>query len=266
MQTQDKLQSNTKQPKAKVQLITSSLLSQIKKPSYQRPINPDRIPEIKTAVAGGVWVPPVTLAETDGELYIMDGQHRLEARRQMDFELLAVIVPMSRDVAIKNFLITNTSSRKVSLKHRLSVDPSEPARKVRDLAKEFEASPQQVYAVLSGLFGINGSDYNSVISRDSKGTAFNLEKTREFLAYWTKDTRWNGGGKTIYDKPMVLRLVSNLASREKDWMGAVRKMRNGLDFTMESTLGRKRSGHGSGIVTRNMRDFIMEQFFLGKAN
>lgn len=236
-------------------LLDDEMIAEIKVPDYQWKLNTDRIPFIKSSVTKGIYIPPIVLAAVDGELYIMDGQHRLEARKRMDFPLHAHIVPMDKKMAARNFVVLNSAASRVSLKHRLDVDTSEFSNKTRDMAEKYKTNPTKIYNL---IIGFNRSS-RSLQQQEIGNSQWALADT--ILNYWTQDTRWDST-KTIYNSKGMLQLIGRICIKSKthkNMMDILKKLRHGLDFSVEGTLGRRDGTYGN--AQKNMYNYVLEFLF-----
>ena len=253
--TKDQLDKLAKlQSKMKIVLLSDSMLSKIRTPEFQRALDTRRTPEIVRSITHGMFIPPVTLAEIDGDLFILDGQHRLEARKRVPFPLYAVIVPMNYKEATRNFVVSNTTQARVSLQHRLKVDTTEAVAEIRKIAVEIGCTSHQVYSVLAGL----ANTYSDILKHGLVHQK-DMELAKKLLSVWSTDSRWGTGRKTVYDSPGILRTLGRFAGKAKDPIKMARKLQE-LDFSKVGTIGKH---CGSSWTAQNtMREFIIEKLFV----
>lgn len=229
---------------ATVVQITDDLLRRIDvnryadgKGGFQRKLDAKKVSGVLEIVGAGSTVPPILIAQVDdGALLCIDGQHRLEARRKMDFPLFAQISEMTKREAAREFIIHNSRAAKVTRKHRMTVDPGAYATSVRGLANKFNADVTQVESVLKGV--------TSGRARYMKARKSEFDLADEVLEHWTKDKRWTdvtprGGNRNTYATPAVLTMVGALSKDRPEKVAQVAKLLRDLDFSGSGTFGRK---------------------------
>lgn len=237
----------------KIMPVTDELAHEIKTPEFQREYSPLRTPKILKNVAKGSFIPPICVADIGGSLYVLDGQHRLEARRKVAFPLYAIIVPMTEKQATLDFIVMNTTSVRVSMKHRLKVDPTEQAVRIRTIAKDLNATPAQVYVFLQAWKQDSGNIVGYIKPEDFKAA-------EQILGFWAQDPRWNAQRKTIYDTQSMIKCLGYFTSRAGKPLEIAKKLHAKLDMRMGGTLAGK-----SGSTTsaqKLMRQYIKEVVFV----
>lgn len=201
---------------------------------FQRKLDTGRVSAICEALRDDprLAIPPILLADTGKGYVLVDGQHRFEARKRMVFLLHAQIVKMDEQEAAKTFIVTNSTSRKVSLQHRLRVDPSEFGTKLRGISMRFGVKPNYIWHMIRAI----NSRYKDrpdlkLIGMDE------WEFVELVLREWTNDKRWKED-KGVYATPGILRVVTYLSKHKdkpKEFIGILKKM----NFNDAGTLAQK---------------------------
>ena len=196
------------------------------KDGFQRPWNIKRSREIVDCVNKGGHMPPIFIAKVNGELFLLDGQHRLEAWKMHNYPLYGLIKSMSADEMRRNFVEINTKAVSVSLGHRLTVDASPMAEAIRRLAKKYDVGINRVYHLMTGV------TLRHTLPTDHVFTSEDISLADTILKIWTNHRKWTTE-RTVndcYNAPGILkfvgRMIRKLGNPEKNLV----KLQN-LDYT-----------------------------------
>jgi hypothetical protein len=173
---------------------------------FQRKLNTERSREIVESVKDGATMPPIFIASVGNELILVDGQHRFEARKLHKFPLYGLIVPMEHREMVKNFVEMNHKAIRVQLNHRLTVDPSRNAIRMRSLAKKYDCGNNRIYHLLGGILGVVSWDWNTEVSEE------NWKLTEDILKFWSADDRWVKKDE-CYSASGTLKIVGRFARK-----------------------------------------------------
>lgn len=165
-----------------------------KEGGYQRNLNQRRVDEIYQDLVkrnGVSNYPEITVANVDGELQCIDGQHRLEAHLRAKAPIHAHVFTCTRQEAVEIFVRDNYKSRPLKRQEVVAASLNPLAITIRKLAKDFHASQIQVTNMVAGLLGKAGS---GIPLEDPK---FDLDERQMRAAVivldtWSKDARWRG--------------------------------------------------------------------------
>lgn len=226
--------------KSDVRVVTPELAEKVEvlrlkddeKNGFQRRLQMERVKRMSHELANGSVCPPILLGNLRDKLYLLDGQHRFEAWKLNPQFLLEAKVVKLDDMrqAKKYFIELNAHQVRVGLKHRLAVDPSEFAYRLRNIAKEYGLDPTSVNALVHGVMGAwhTSSDlYSRVTEEDWK-------KATNILNVWRNDKRW-GKATNIYSKGATLRVVAHIAAQSKDFTSALNEIKT-MDFSQGGRL------------------------------
>lgn len=243
-----------KKDQGKLVVISEQMLKTIKSPHFQRPLNLRRVPKIVNSGLQGNLIPPIVLADTNEGMYVVDGQHRLEARRKAGFDLSAIVYKMSKDEALRAFVVINTTGTRVSLYHRLMIDPDKNAIQIRAIALKYEIPAPKVCAVMNGMCG---DSRNSVLTYPFTEDQFKLAD--KIILGWTTDKRW-GKMDQSYSDNNTLRLVSSIAFKAKNYVKSLDNLKS-IDYTEDSHYTKLvRSGYsGQHAARQYMREYLLEK-------
>lgn len=197
---------------------------------FQRKLNTKRIPEMSKTLSNGIICPPIIISVVDGVFYVMDGQHRLEAWKKNPFPLKAMLYKMTKVEAAKNFMTLNGKAMRVSLSHRLKVDPGEWAKLVRDLSVGYKIAIGTAHSCLLGFVG-DGEYYSGDYVIDGL-----KEKADKFFSFWMKSKKWDRK-IGIYATDSVIKCVCSVIKNSKDIEGSLREISD-MDFSREGNIGR----------------------------
>ena len=197
---------------------------------FQRKLNMSRIPDISKSLSNGIISPPIIISVVDGVYYVMDGQHRLEAWKKTKFPLKAMLYKMTKEEAAKNFIALNGKATRVSLGHRLRVDPSEWATLVRDLSIKYKISVGAAHACTIGLIGDN-EYYDGTYKMDGLE-----QKAKKFLDVWTKSRKWDRN-LGVFGTNSVIKCVCSVVKASKDIEATLKEILD-MDFSKGGPLGR----------------------------
>lgn len=239
----------------KVALINDELLRKIKidrlednKGGFQRRLDERKVVGVIKSVQEGKCVPPIMLAEIDGELFCDDGQHRLEARRRKAFTLYAQINKSTKKEAAANFVTMNGTASRVSRRHRLMVDPAEYATHIRSLGRDFDADVSQVEPLINGI-----TNYRPRRDLPIKPEEWKLART--ILKLWSKDKRWKRGlrgGKDFYASPATLVMLGTMCKEKPNDAPNVVTALQQIDYGARSPMGKHYgSNHKAQAVMKN---------------
>lgn len=214
------------------------------KGGFQRELSKKRIPQMVRDLTGDVICPAIDVADIKGTLYLVDGQHRLEAWRIKHFPLKAQVHKMgSMEEAAISFIGINNNAKRARLAHRLRVDPGAQAKAIRELASEFGLQPSVVFRI---LWAINSHNLqNNATTREDFALA------RTVLESWADDKRW--GKDSYYSKTGVLAVVAQVVKRSKHPKSALAELKN-MDFSRSGPFATRYGTGGSALVS--MRNLI----------
>lgn len=212
---------------------------------FQRKLNKKTVDGIVESAKNGRTIPAITVGEVGSSLIVVDGQHRIEARRVYPFELAAYIKPMTKNTAILDFISCNTKGRRVRPSLISEIDPSPLGVKIRKVASTFKAKPVHVYNLLYGI-----ATRQRVLSGQVSDAEINIAENVLFV--WTRDSRW-GAARQIFSHAGTLSVVGNIARNSRNPGIVIKKMQN-LNFSENSPLA---SRYGtSGTSQKSMRAYI----------
>lgn len=141
-----------------------------------------------------------------------------------------MVCQMTEDEAKRNFITINSTAKRVSLNHRLKVDPSEWSKLVRDLSTKFKISISNAHSVLIGLVG-STEYYNGTYSLDGIDNKATL-----VLKCWTSGKKWDRK-VGVYATSAVLKMVSGIVKESKDIISTLTELSD-MDFSKDGPLGR----------------------------
>jgi ParB-like nuclease domain len=222
---------------------------------FQRKLRDERIRQMVTALTSGkLACPPIIVAKLpDGKDIVVDGQHRLEAWRKKAFPLRAMIFKAdSLEDAAASFCAMNATARKVSLAHRIQVDPSRQACIIRNLARRYRISPSLPYHLVIGLEGMT-----SFYANGSGVTKESLKKARTILQIWSKGKLWKKA-QSIYSTPGVLKQVGWFSRGDVNVVEIVRCLQ-AMDFRTHSPLA---GAYGTSFYNQRQMTRIIEKFLV----
>lgn len=198
--------------------------------------------------ATGIDCPPIMVNDIGGRLVVMDGQHRLHAWTLKHFPMFVVITKKEsiKDSA-KSFVAVNGTSVRVSLIHRLRVDPSHYAQKIRALCEKYNLHITQASSLMIGIIG-QGTYYHNPCQATEE--QFSLADT--VLTHWVASDMW-GKKAYVYSWPAVLKMVGALCSKSSKPHVVINKLRK-LNYSKVGGLA-ARAG-SSGASQRRMREFV----------
>lgn len=179
----------------------------IKDGGFQRKLSNRRVDQMITSFRNGSVAPPIVVAKVGGDYFIVDGQHRFEARKHKKFPLFAQVFTMNKDSAARVFIDCNRKGVRVGLAHRLAVDPSRIAKRIRATAKKYEITHRQVYHCLIGIT-------RSALRKDIVAGA-DWELLDTVLKWWSDDPRWEKDDE-LYSYSGTLCAVGRLCFGKKD--------------------------------------------------
>ena len=191
---------------------------------FQRRLMQNKVNAMVRAFEKGVVCPPIVVADVNGALVVVDGQHRLWARRLSSFHLPAYIVKMSMAEANKNFIAINSEQTKVSRMWRLTVALDRRSRKIRELALKFKTSVTCIDNLGPGLY-------------------YDFGLMEQILDIWSADKRWTDSSQ-FYNRPGVLKMIGTLC-RGKQNCGRIIRQLQALDYRANSSFGEKVGSSGS---------------------
>lgn len=221
----------------------------------------------------GAFLPPIVVANVDGKLLVVDGQHRLRAIEFNEFQhtVWVNIVEMNYEQAKKSFIEINTKNKKVDLNHILEVDAHPTTKKIRRIASALgvdsdnTVSKRQVMYCLMGI--TNSSSYPHLIEGTIDPKDFELVEM--FLREWVKDDRWHNPTRSIFSHNSVLKLVCKFCKRYEDfsnekpidWINRFKEAQFGkFDIFNKAGILAKLAGVSQGNQMQ-MRDFLLEKVF-----
>lgn len=222
------------------------VIMQRKDGGFQRQLTDGRLRSISENLGNGLISPAIMVADVDGQLIVIDGQHRLEAWRRKSFPLTAHIVKMSYNDAISNFINHNTKSKRVSRLHILNVDPRTFAKKVRLLAAKYNATLTQVYHICYGL--------NSGHAAEQNADGINWDKVETILSIWSDDKRWKTR-RTTYVKPGIMQMLGSLCKTSGNPGKLVSRLKN-MKFGAQSFMNRHYGASRSDV--RFMSEYALK--------
>lgn len=232
--------------KTEVVPLTKELADKIDLGDFNRSQSNYRVRSIAEAFANGSKIcPPIIVSKIGKDKYILiDGQHRFEAWKLKPYPLFAMVADeMTHEKAIESFIEINAKSVRVPLKHRMKVDPSPVAKRIREVANRFELAPVSVMRMAVQLVAKpssrSGSAYSSYnVTLDIVGEA------EKIIELWVEDWRWRSD-KQVYKHPGVLVMVGFLLRHIKNRKGYIQVLRNHVDFGATKPLANF-VGTGSG--------------------
>ena len=220
---------------------------------FQRKLSNDRVAKMAAALSNGTVCPPILLGDLRGRLIMLDGQHRFEAWKKSigAFTLEAKIISLiDMNQAKKLFVDLNSYQKRVGLKLRLSVDPSEYAYRLRSIAKKYQISVTDAQSLMIGILGT----WKFYVDSAAAITNSQWELADRILSCWSKDKRWLKG-VNVYSRPGVLRVVADIAVRSRNIEGTLNEIK-GLDFSIGSKIARLYGG--SSTSQKIMKQIIHE--------
>lgn len=212
---------------------------------FQRKLSIEVVNKILKAVRKGETIPPILLAKIENKFRLIDGQHRYHAWLAEKYDLWAQVNPMRPMEAVEAFCTINGTARKISLKHQLSVDPSQYAKKVREVSLKFDVEPRVIHAVLTDLVGGSGRHLTVEIVE--------WKLLEDFLHLWSNDKRWKSKG-SIYDSYGTMLMVIRILKRSKNPLETIKLLKT-LDYKKEGSLGIRYGGSSS--AARVMANFAV---------
>lgn len=198
-----KMEILSKESLAKIEVLRRGEVPE----GFQRPLKEWKVTQIVTSAKAGRMIPAVSLARIGDRLVVIDGQHRVEARKIHDFELAAYIKPRTIEDAVKDFIVCNSTASRVSLSLILDIDPSKFGEQIRSLAWKNNATVQQAYNLIIGISGRDKAKVGAVEKAD-------WDLAHKILEDWSKDKRWTKH-EQFYSRPGVLSVIGSLSKGNK---------------------------------------------------
>ena len=138
---------------------------------YQRPLNLRRVDAIRDDLSkrkGPSNYPPITVANVDGELQCVDGQHRLHGHIAAGVPVPANILSLSQNEAIDLFVRDNGTSRALRRADLVAGSRHPLAISIRQLCKTFGLSQTQVSAAVIGILRAQALPLNTARELDER--------------------------------------------------------------------------------------------------
>jgi hypothetical protein len=158
---------------------------------YQRSLSLTRVANIREDLKKrGVKTsdyPEIVIANINGKLQCVDGQHRLMGHIEAGVCVFAHIQSMTQAEAVQRFVRDNALAKPLKRKDLIAASNNPLATQIRAIAKGFDMSQMQAAAFVSGLIN------KSTLPIHDPG--FELDERQQHavttaLNIWTKDKRW----------------------------------------------------------------------------
>lgn len=188
---------------------------------FQRKLARNKVDSVKGYLENTPWAvfPPVLIADVNGVLYDVDGQHRRLAHVELKRPLVASVVKMSMEDARRNFMLHNSKATRVGQSDLIQASRNPIAQSLKKLAKRFSATDNQVRRLIAGLEGGLSTRQLNFIDDDAKLDPVVMEKAISILETWTQSPLWDpknfgirpAKAKDVYAAAGVLHLIGALA-------------------------------------------------------
>lgn len=218
------------------------------KNGFQRKLDESRAKSMADAFSNGDHCPDILVADVDGRLLIIDGQHRHMARGYRPFYISAKIIPMTMEKAAHTFILMNSTGKRVPLSLRLSVSQDDASVRIRDISKTVGCSIPFAYRAILGSSGKTWLPVGSSVTNKESAMA-------AFVSYlWLKNKTKPGG---IYERPSTVQAVCALVRGMENSKAAplVERIIRKANFRKDGALA-ARCGT-SGASQKFMRDYLM---------
>lgn len=166
---------------------------------YQRRLDMKKVNDIKEDLLrkGYSDYPEITVANVNGELQCVDGQHRLIAHILAGMPVPVHIMSMTQEQAIVLFCRDNGKAKPLMRRDLIASSLCPAAKTIRSLSADFKVSYQQVTQIFVGLKG--GNTIGDLHDSATGFTDPEIKAASVILETWTNDKRF-----TSVDAPSAL--------------------------------------------------------------
>lgn len=222
---------------------------------FQRPLRLDVVQEIARAAENPAFVTDsILVARIDHELYIIDGQHRLEGWKLRHYALAVTIVDVTLKEARDIFSVIDSKHRKLTANHQLGISQDEHAVLSRKLGVKHDVAPRIASFFLSGA--VKATDW-----RRAQAEEYPLayEAADLLMAAWLKDKRWKNATVYAFRKPTVIRAVAKLVRDATDKPRLIRSLleATSINWTLKGTAMRESGSTGEAAIKTYITDKLM---------
>ena len=200
-------------------ILKRAVVSRYGEGGYQRQIVSDKkVKRIVDEAKKGTVIPPVLLGNVDGTLQIIDGQHRIEARKLYKFPLFAQIVNgLSQAGAAQTFSVSASTASKISLRHRINITDGDMANAIRKIAASSGVDVMQVNYLCIGLSG------NSALNMFGP-CVVDVDLAIKIAKLWKDDKRFTMEGQ-LYNRGGVFALVGRVCKNSDNIVTAITELK-----------------------------------------
>lgn len=220
---------------------------------FQRRLDSERVSSMAKAFKSGVVCPDILVADTGDKKLIIDGQHRHAARKIAVFPVNAKVVKMSIVQAANNFVVLNSTGKRVPLSLRLMVATDEASQAIRGIMGAWGVSPQFAYRAVLGASGKTWLPVGAPVEKKDVAIAAFV------IGIWFRNEFKEGkNNDALYFRPAVIQAVCALvrgkseASAAKDVYAAMKRANFRKDGALASRYGT------SATSQRFMRNYFMD--------
>lgn len=231
---------------------------------WQRKLSYSRAKAIANVAQENYIIPPIVLLKTDGRLLVLDGQHRLEGWKIAKYDLWAYVLSATKAQAVDNFIIMNTRQRRISMKHRLTIDRNPLIGRLRALADKHKVTYSQALAVISGVLG---GQWRLYTVRDSgnmhgrKPEEADFRMADNILSIWANDDRWKENAvHDGYRKIGAIFAVAYICGKMPEKYEQTVELLKGINFKKAGTIAKfiGTSGVARKLTVQYMMDYLMK--------
>lgn len=182
--------------RASVKMSVSDLkklgISKIVDGGYQRDLSEKSVSGLVTFMqANPDLVPSILVAVIERKLYIIDGQHRVEAAIRLGVPLWAELICMTKQDAARVFFLTaNTKQRRVLTEVALAASNNPVAVTTRALATQFNSRRDHVKRLASGYVNGLTAKYFDIIDPNAQFPNDVKTVVIAVMEVWTASPNW----------------------------------------------------------------------------
>lgn len=186
---------------------------------FQRGLSAKKVNQIAEYAKRGIVFGPPLVADIDGVLYYVDGQHRGSGQMTAGVSFKALVVKMTWRQAMDNFIIHNSTATSAPRRHCLGISRAPSGIKIKRLARKTGVDRDSVDAVVAGLLkGISSRGANLHPGGDFDDNV--LHRAEAILDLWSKGALWKadatkGEPEYWYSHQGVFKALAAL-SRQKE--------------------------------------------------
>ena len=136
-------------------------------------------------------VPSILVAVINGKLYIIDGQHRVEASIRLNTPIWAELICMTEQDAARVFFLTaNTKQRRVLTEVALAASNNPVAVTTRAMAAQFNSRRDHIKRMTSGYVNGLTAKFFDIIDPNAEFPADVKSIVTAVMEVWTSSPNW----------------------------------------------------------------------------